>query len=166
MKHAEETKPLRRFSLQSLFLAAVILFGLGLGGAIAYVEWGQSFATRFNGAPAYDYLKQLCDIGPRRSGSAAMAKQQKLLVEHFEKLGGKVELQRFTRPRSAGRLGVPMANIIVRWNPEKPASGSCSAAITTRCPFRCGIRRIRGGGSSGPTTTPAAWRSSWNWPTT
>ena len=60
---------------------------------------------------------------------------------------------------------VPMANIIVRWNPRSRIA-SCSAAITTRCRSRCAIRRIGADASSAPTTTPAAWRSSWNWPTT
>ena len=49
----------------------------------------------FDGARAYDYLKQLCAIGPRPSGSPGMAAQQKLLAEHFQKLGGHVEFQRF-----------------------------------------------------------------------
>ena len=79
----------------------------------------------FNGARAYDYLKQLCDLGPRPSGSAAMTKQQELLESHFKKLGAKVEFQRFEAeypldgPDDA-MIGhkVPMANIIVRWNPE------------------------------------------------
>ena len=79
----------------------------------------------FNGARAYDYLKQLCDLGPRRSGSAAMVAQQKLLAEHFKKLGAKVEYQRFTAPypldgpdeQMIGR-DVPMANLIVRFNAE------------------------------------------------
>ena len=52
----------------------------------------------FDGARAYDYLKQLCDLGPRPSGSEAMAAQQKFLENHFEKLGAKVEFQRFKAP--------------------------------------------------------------------
>ena len=59
----------------------------------------------FNGARAYEYLKQLCAIGPRPSGSPGMEAQQKLLAEHFKKLGGQVEFQRFRVPPSAGRLG-------------------------------------------------------------
>ena len=79
----------------------------------------------FNGARAYDYLKQLCDLGPRRSGSEAMVAQQKFLAEHFEKLGAKVEFQRFKAPYPLDgpdeqMIGhdVPMANMIVRFNPE------------------------------------------------
>ena len=54
-----------------------------------------------------------------------MIAQQKLLQTHFEKLGAKVELQRFSAPyppdgpdeQMLGRQ-VPMANLIVRFNPE------------------------------------------------
>ena len=79
----------------------------------------------FNGARAFGYLKQLCDLGPRPAARKAMIAQQNFLKEHFEKLGAKVDLQRFTAPYPAdgpdekmiGR-DVPMANMIVRFNPE------------------------------------------------
>ena len=73
----------------------------------------------FNGTRAYEYLKQLCDIGPRPSGSEGMLKQQKLLEEHFTKLGAKVDYQRFRiRHPVEGAAQVDMANILVHWHPE------------------------------------------------
>src|SRR5207247_2322384 len=42
---------------------------------------------------AYGYLRQICALGPRLSGSPGMSAQQKLLVEHFEHLGGKIVWQ-------------------------------------------------------------------------
>jgi len=72
----------------------------------------------FNGARAYKYLEQICAIGPRRSGSPGMARQQKLLAEHFAKLGGQVRLQKFLAPNPLGGEKVPMANLIVHWHPE------------------------------------------------
>jgi glutaminyl-peptide cyclotransferase len=72
----------------------------------------------FDGAKAYDYLKRLCEIGPRPSGSPGMAAQQKLLSEHFQKLGGQVELQRFRARHPLDGDWVSMANLIVRWHPE------------------------------------------------
>ncbi len=72
----------------------------------------------FDGARAYSYLKQLCAIGPRPSGSPGMEKQQAMLAEHFKKLGGQVEFQRFQVPHPRTGKPVPMANLIVRWNPE------------------------------------------------
>lgn len=72
----------------------------------------------FNGARAYDYLKQLCDIGPRPSGSEGMLRQQKFLEEHFTKLGGKVVYQRFRAPHPQTKQPVEMANMIIHWHPE------------------------------------------------
>ena len=75
----------------------------------------------FNGAPGVRLLEAALRSGPRRSGSEAIVAQQKLLAEHFEKLGAKVEFQRFTAPYPADgpderMIGhdVPMVNIIVR----------------------------------------------------
>jgi hypothetical protein len=79
----------------------------------------------FDGEQAYTYLKQLCDLGPRPSGSKAMTAQQELLEKHFKKLGATVEFQRFEAdyPEDGPDLTkrghkVPMANIIVRFNPD------------------------------------------------
>lgn len=74
-------------------------------------------AIPFNGTRAYDYLKQLCAIGSRTSGTKGMLAQQKLLDEHFRKLGGKVIYQRFSvrHPQTGAR--VVLANMIVQWHP-------------------------------------------------
>src|SRR5436190_23649109 len=45
-----------------------------------------------NAQRAYGYLLELCEIGPRPSGSAGMQKQQALLENFFKKLGAKVSL--------------------------------------------------------------------------
>ena len=73
----------------------------------------------FGGARAYDYLHELCALGTRVSGSKGMQAQQELLTAHFQKLGGKVHLQKFRiRHPSTGRP-VSMANLIVEWYPER-----------------------------------------------
>ncbi len=68
---------------------------------------------------AYGYLQEICAIGPRVSGSAGMEKQQALVKEYFEKLGGKVSFQRFRAKNPLGGEKVPLANIIVEWHPER-----------------------------------------------
>ena len=75
----------------------------------------------FDGKAAWDYLKALCDIGNRPSGSEGMLKQQKFLEEHFKKCGGAVEYQRFRFPHPEKGEAVPVdgANLIVRWKPER-----------------------------------------------
>jgi glutaminyl-peptide cyclotransferase len=72
----------------------------------------------FNGKQAYEYLKQLCAIGPRPSGSKGMEAQQELLETHFKKLGGKVEYQKFQAVHPGTGAAVQMANMIVQWHPE------------------------------------------------
>ncbi len=130
--------PRKRPSSQSLFLlASVAVSAIALGGLAAYVfapqlwaapEWARSGRLKdipFDGERAYGYLKQLCDLGPRPSGSKAMTAQQELLEKHFKKLARTVELQPFDADYPADgpdetKRGhkVPMVNIIVRWNPE------------------------------------------------
>ena len=75
----------------------------------------------FDGLQAYEYLKRLCAIGPRRSGSAGMAAQQRLLAEHFQKLGGQVEFQQFGVRHPHEASVVPMTNILVHWHPQSTA---------------------------------------------
>ena len=67
---------------------------------------------------AYRYLEQICDLGPRYSGSPGMRAQQELLQKHFEQLGGRVTLQELTARNPLGGT-VPMANMIVQWHPER-----------------------------------------------
>ncbi|MEX2188956.1 MAG: M28 family peptidase [Pirellulales bacterium] len=73
----------------------------------------------FDGAAAYEYLKQICAIGPRRSGTVGMRKQQLLLMDHFKKLGARVELQRFQIRHPLDGSIVQLANLIVTWHPER-----------------------------------------------
>jgi len=130
MKH-KDIEPDRKTSIQTLFLATVVLGGcLVFGGLVLLGDGGpngnaEAAVSRlrledipFNGQRAYDYLKQLCAIGPRPSGSQGMAVQQKLLATHFQRCGGQVELQRFRYSHPVHGTPVPMANLIVRWHPE------------------------------------------------
>lgn len=105
------------------------MVGLGLTVFFLYPNGGNHAAAAtsalrledisFDGARAYEYLRQLCEIGPRRSGSPGMVAQQELLVAHFERLGADVRLQRFTGTDPRDGRPVPMANLIVHWHPEK-----------------------------------------------
>ncbi len=72
-----------------------------------------------DGRRAFQYLEQVCAIGPRPSGSPGMKQQQELLREHFEKLGGKVTLQPFRARNPLGGDPVELANLLVEWHPER-----------------------------------------------
>jgi hypothetical protein len=80
---------------------------------------GKEKAIPFDAKRAFGYLEKICEIGPRISGSEGMAKQQELLQKHFEGLGAKVELQRFTARQRSQKPPVAMANLIARWHPER-----------------------------------------------
>jgi len=121
-------------ALAALGVAGWVLFGdRGPDGdASAAVSRLKLDDIPFNGARAYESLKQLCAIGPRPSGSAGMEKQQKLLAEHFQKLGGQVDFQRFRVRHPRDGSAVPMANIIVRWHPESTSRILLCAHYDTR----------------------------------
>jgi glutaminyl-peptide cyclotransferase len=72
-----------------------------------------------DGERAVKYIKQLCDIGPRVSGTEGMAKQQALLIKHFEDLGAKVTKQEFKARQRSQRTDVAMTNLIVSYFPDR-----------------------------------------------
>lgn len=118
-----------RSLLQSVYLGAAILTCAGVGLWLWLVDGTDPVTTAhsstlalqdipFDGAQAYEYLKQLCDLGPRPAGSQAMRKQQELLVKHFRSLGAQVALQEFTVRHPIERKRVTLANLVVQWHPE------------------------------------------------
>ncbi len=73
----------------------------------------------FDGERAMSYIKALCDLGPRMSGTPAMKKQQELIRKHFEDLGAKVRAENFDGKQTTVRKPVPMTNLIVSFEPER-----------------------------------------------
>ena len=89
---------------QIVFLGSVILAGLVLLGYVTLFHSNGRAGNRststsdpqlaripFGGERAYRFLEAICQLGPRPSGSDAMARQQKMLSDHFAGLGGEVE---------------------------------------------------------------------------
>lgn len=72
----------------------------------------------FDGERAAQHVKDLCDLGPRVSGSDTFKKQLELLVKHFEDAGGKVTKQEF-EAKQKNRKAVGMTNLIVSWFPDR-----------------------------------------------
>ncbi len=84
---------------------------------------------------AYQWLEKICELGPRPSGSAAMASQQQMLTEHFKKLGGTTFLQTFDHPHPQKKdTIVPLANLVVHWHPDRTERILLCAHYDTR-PF-------------------------------
>lgn len=99
-------------------LASVLVFSW-LGGAAMLVSAEEPATNPLDAQRAFGYLLQICDLGPRWSGSPGMAKQQELLEKHFSELGGKVSWQKFRVRNPETRRPVPMANLVVQWHPER-----------------------------------------------
>jgi glutaminyl-peptide cyclotransferase len=74
--------------------------------------------VKFDSDRALKYLKQLCDIGPRISGSEGMKKQQEVIEAHFKKLGATVTRQEFKAKQKSRKEQTDFVNLIVSWDPE------------------------------------------------
>lgn len=73
----------------------------------------------FDGRSAYGYLKQICALGTRVSGSRGMEQQRGMLIKHLESLGGTVLEQRFRAPHPVDHSPVAMVNLIAQWHPDR-----------------------------------------------
>lgn len=128
----ERKKPVRLTSRRGVWIAtAVLLGGLLTVLVVSRRDWPNGDARAgtspleledipFNGARAYGYLEQLCQVGPRPSGSPGMAAQQDLLESHFTTLGGTVHRQTFRAKHPLNGRPVGMVNLIVQWKPQRP----------------------------------------------
>lgn len=107
-----------------------LLLAVGAGGLFLFFRpggddteaAGKDFALAeipFDGEQAYKTLKEICAIGPRPSGSKGMAEQQKLLIDAFTALGGKVTRKPFTERHPQTGEPVEMTNLLVEWHPER-----------------------------------------------
>lgn len=126
---------MRKLDAQTIFLGATVLIaagivlGFSLSGARTASEGTDETDTApvaialdklpVNGERSYRYLQQLCQIGPRFSGSPGMKQQQELLIKHFESQGARVERQEFRVRHPLTGEPVSMANLIIEWHPER-----------------------------------------------
>lgn len=97
-------------------LAILAWSGLGDSNGIAQIPPER---IKFDGDRSYAHLVDICKIGGRVSGSPGMAKQQKMIIDHFKALGGKVIEQDFTGRNPSTGARVNLKNIIVQWFPDR-----------------------------------------------
>ncbi len=88
--------------------------------------------AQYNPKRAMGYLQELCDLGPRPSGSAAMQRQQQMLQKFFTDRGGQVSLQTFQIRHPVTGADVPMSNLIASWNNRAPKRFLLCAHYDTR----------------------------------
>lgn len=86
--------------------------GLGLLLAATLAPAGAAGVVRFSGGRAFEDLKRLVALGPRPSGSPAIAKAREEIARQLKLSGIAIEEDRFTASTPAG--AVPMANLIAR----------------------------------------------------
>ncbi len=87
---------------------------------------------KFDGDRALKYLKEICDLGPRVSGSDSMKKLQANIEKHFKDLGATVTRQEFKGKQNSRKNAVDMTNLIVSWHPEKNRRVLISTHYDTR----------------------------------
>lgn len=87
-----------------------------------------------NSSRAMKYLEKICALGSRTTGTAGMTKQQSMLQQHFEELGGKVIFQTFMHRHPMTGQPVEVKNLIVQWHPDRNVRVLLSAHYDTR-PF-------------------------------
>lgn len=106
--------------VRPLPLVAAILVAVGPLAAMA------DEPPAFSGGRAFAHLKDVCALGPRPSGSPAMARQRAVVAAHFREVAAAappvravVSGQAFQiRDRRTGEP-VHMENLIVSWHPER-----------------------------------------------
>jgi glutaminyl-peptide cyclotransferase len=110
--------------------AAAIVGALGLGSAALFLPAlrttmaeadtpSKVTPAKIDGDRAYGYLKAICQIGPRPAGSAANARQRKMVADHFKKFGGVVREQPFSGNDPVSNAPVAMVNLIGSWSPDR-----------------------------------------------
>ena len=87
---------------------------------------------KFDAERSMKYLKQLCDLGPRVSGTDGMRKQQDILEKHFKEHGATVARQEFKAKQVSRRDQTPMTNLVISWHPDKTRRVILCAHYDTR----------------------------------
>ncbi len=121
-------------SQRDLLLGLVLLLVAGAGGAYLMLQPASAKATAtspgsntskspaplvpFDGEQAMKYLREICELGPRVSGTSAHAKMVDMAEKHFVEHGLTVTRQTFQAKQRSKLIEVPMTNLIARWKPE------------------------------------------------
>ena len=139
-----QTNQLRKMLVFMLLVPLAVVF-LGSSG----VSWPGFFGTsseaeasavmfgplpEIDGKRAYEYLKKICDIGPRTAGSKANERQRLMVKAHFEKMGAEVREQKWKIRHPQNGQVLELVNLIGAWHRERPQRVVIGAHYDTR-PF-------------------------------
>ena len=107
------------FAVATLLVAYIVFFTGAEPTAQPAAQPLQLHQIPVDGRRAYSWLKRICDLGPRVSGTAGMVRQREMLTSHFAQLGGIVEPQNFAVRHPVDGSAVPMTNLVVQWHPDR-----------------------------------------------
>ena len=172
-----QTNQLRKMLVFMLLVPLAVVF-LGSSG----VSWPGFFGTsseaeasavmfgplpEIDGKRAYEYLKKICDIGPRTAGSKANERQRLMVKAHFEKMGAEVREQKWKIRHPQNGQVLELVNLIGAWHRERPQRVVIGAHYDTR-PFADeeDDPKRRRSPSSVPTMVPQGLPSKWKSPIT
>ncbi|QDT95768.1 Peptidase family M28 [Gimesia aquarii] len=113
MKRMNTSKPWRQMIRCLILMMLISVTSLACGTTAE-----PKVTPVFNAERSYGYLKKICRLRSRMSGSPGMAEQQKMISEHFRKLKAKVHFQTFDAPHPLTGNPVRMNNMIISWYPE------------------------------------------------
>jgi glutaminyl-peptide cyclotransferase len=85
-----------------------------------------------DGKRAYDYLKKICEIGPRTAGSDANTRQREMVKAHFTKMGAQVREQPFQTQDPQTGQALTLVNLIGAWHPDRTERIVIGAHYDTR----------------------------------
>lgn len=102
----------RRSAIHPVFLIALLFVSFSCEPAST-----QELPVRLQARRAFGYLEDICRIGPRISGTEGMARQQKLIIDHFRKFNCELREQAFDVAHPQTGRPVRMRNLVVSWNP-------------------------------------------------
>ena len=97
---------------RALLAACILVTGCVSAQSSTSSTTQQTSAASFDGAKAFEHLKQVVAIGPRPAGSEAIGKTRDYIKQQMSALGLTVMEQSFQAETPAGR--VPMVNLSVR----------------------------------------------------
>jgi hypothetical protein len=121
-----------------LIFTGILLWSLGEKNMQPVIgettQEGQLIPAAIDGARAFGYLKQICDLGPRPAGSEANTRQREMVAEHFRNNGLEIREQSFDAIDPSNRSRKKLTNLIGVWNPQKRRRVVIGAHYDTR-PF-------------------------------
>ncbi len=107
----------RSMVMLSLF-ASLSVVGT-LSAQTVAVPAAEEVAPAFDADRAFEHLENVCAFGRRFSTSRGMTQQQAYIRQHFESLGVQIFMQPFTVRNPLDGRQVQLANMIVRFHPQR-----------------------------------------------